>query len=48
MFLTEKETYYLIPVYGAGPVTINSDRKGNVYLATTSEEKNVVVYQIPQ
>ena len=36
------------PIYGAGPVTINSDRKGNVFLATTSEENNVVVYQIPQ
>ena len=36
------------PIYGAGPVTIDSDRKGNVFLATTVENKSLVVYQILQ
>ena len=36
------------PIYGAGPVTIDTDRKGNIFLATTSDNKNLVVYQIPQ
>jgi hypothetical protein len=36
------------PIYGTGPVTINSDRKGNIFLATTSDENNLVVYQIHQ
>jgi hypothetical protein len=36
------------PIYGAGPVTVDSDRKGNVFLATTGENNSLVVYQIPQ
>jgi hypothetical protein len=36
------------PIYGAGPVTIDSDRKGKVFLATTGENNSLVVYQIPQ
>ena len=36
------------PIYGAGPVTIDSDRKGKVFLATTGENNSLIVYQIPQ
>jgi hypothetical protein len=36
------------PIYGAGSVTIDSDRKGKVFLATTGENNSLVVYQIPQ
>ena len=36
------------PIYGAGPVTIDSDRKGKVFLATTGEKNSLIVYQIPQ
>ena len=35
------------PIYGAGSVTIDSDRKGKVFLATTGENNSLVVYQIP-
>jgi len=27
---------------------VDSDRKGNVFLATTGENNSLVVYQIPQ
>ena len=36
------------PIYGAGPVTIDSDRKGKVFLATTGGNNSLIVYQIPQ
>lgn len=36
------------PIYGAGSVTIDSDRKGKVFLATIGENNSLVVYQIPQ
>ena len=36
------------PIYGAGPVTIDSDRKGKVFLATTGDNNSLIVYQIPQ
>ena len=36
------------PIYGVGPVTVDSNRKGNVFLATTGENNSLVVYQIPQ
>jgi hypothetical protein len=36
------------PIYGAGPVTIDSDRKGKVFLATTGENNSLIVYQILQ
>ena len=35
------------PIYGAGPISIDSDRKGKVFLATTGENNSLVVYQIP-
>jgi hypothetical protein len=35
-------------IYGAGSVTIDSDRKAKVFLATTGENNSLVVYQIPQ
>jgi len=36
------------PIYGAGPITIDSDRKGKVFLVTTGENNSLVAYQIPQ
>lgn len=36
------------PIYGTGPVTIDNDRKGNVFLATKGEKNKLIVYQIPQ
>ena len=36
------------PIYGAGSVTIDSDRKGKVFLATIGENNSLVVYQILQ
>ena len=36
------------PIYGAGPITIDSDSKGKVFLATSGDNNSLVVYQIPQ
>ena len=36
------------PIYGSGPITIDSDQKGKVFLATTGDNNSLVVYQIPE